>query len=264
MSIATYIPSVPKLTLVGAGPGDPSLITLKGLEAIRQARVILYDALVHPDLLRHASPNCLIRFVGKRSGLHRYSQDDINQMILRYAFSLGHVVRLKGGDPFVFGRGQEEITYAQKYRVETEVVPGISSAVGIPGLNHIPMTARGVSEGFWVITGTTEQGRLSRDLEYAIQAGTTVVILMGMAHLALVAAQYRRFGRADVPAAIIENGSLPDQRVRTGTAGELPELADREGLSNPAVVIVGEVVRFYESYEQSRQQPFPEELNLAV
>lgn len=243
--------TTPKLTLVGAGPGDPSLITVKGLEAIKQAKVILYDALVNPELLKHASKGCLIRFVGKRSGVHLYSQKEINLMILKYVFSLGHVVRLKGGDPFVFGRGQEEIAYAQKYRIETEVIPGISSAIGIPGLNHIPVTARGVSEGFWVITGTTEARKLSRDLEFAIQAGTTLVILMGMGQLSKIAERFRDFGKEGTPAAIIQNGSLPDQHIRVATIGELPDIAQAEGLKNPAVIVIGEVVRFYEAHQLS-------------
>ena len=261
----------PKLTLVGAGPGDPSLITVKGLEAIKQARVILYDALVNPELLRHASKDCLVRFVGKRAGVHLYTQKEINLMILRYVFSLGHVVRLKGGDPFVFGRGQEEITYAQKYRIETEVVPGISSALGVPGINHIPVTARGVSEGFWVITGTTEERKLSRDLEFAIQANTTVVILMGMGSLKKIADQYGLAGKSDTPAAIIQNGSLPDQQIRAASIGELPAIADAEGLKNPAIIVIGEVVRFYEAHQLSlgsenvrAQETRPEDLKIAV
>lgn len=246
-----FSPSTPKLTLVGAGPGDPSLITVKGLDAIKTARVILYDALVNPELLKHASKDCLLRFVGKRSGVHLYTQKEINLMILKYVFSLGHVVRLKGGDPFVFGRGQEEITYCQKYRIDTEVIPGISSAIGVPAINHIPVTARGVSEGFWVITGTTESRKLSRDLEYAIQAQTTVVILMGMSQLKLIAEQYLRFGKGDTPAAIIVNGTLPNQQIQLSSAAELPEVAEREGLKNPAVLVIGDVVNFYSTHQNS-------------
>jgi uroporphyrin-III C-methyltransferase len=264
MTPLVFSPFQPKLTLVGAGPGDPSLITVKGLEAIRQARVILYDALVNPELLRHASPNCLLRFVGKRAGLHLYTQQDINAMILKYVFSLGNVVRLKGGDPFVFGRGQEEINYVQKYRIETEVIPGISSALGVPGLNHIPVTARGVSEGFWVVTGTTEQGKLSRDLRFAIQADTTVVVLMGMRQLGLIAQEYATFGRQGTPAAIIQNGSLPNQIIRIATIGELPDIASEEGLNNPAVIVIGEVVRFHTAYRQSLQYEWAEALTQAI
>ncbi|TDW99357.1 uroporphyrinogen-III C-methyltransferase [Dinghuibacter silviterrae] len=261
MSTNESLRTQPKLTLVGAGPGDPSLITVKGLEAIKQARVILYDALVNPELLKHASKDCLIRFVGKRAGVHLYTQKEINLMILKYVFSLGHVVRLKGGDPFVFGRGQEEITYAQKYRVETEVIPGISSALGVPGINHIPVTARGVSEGFWVITGTTEERKLSRDLAYAIQANTTVVILMGMGSLQKIAEQYTLAGKQDTPAAVIQNGSLPDQHIRVATIGALPGIAEAEGLKNPAIIVVGEVVRFYEAHQLSL---VAEDLKIAV
>lgn len=264
MSSSEFTASHPKLTLVGAGPGDPSLITLKGVEAIRQARVILYDALVNPELLRYASKDCVLRFVGKRAGMHLYTQKEINLMILKYAFSLGNVVRLKGGDPFVFGRGQEEVAYAQKYRIETEVIPGISSAIGVPAMNHIPVTARGISEGFWVITGTTEDRRLARDLEFAIQADTTVVILMGMSKLEQIAAQFRQFGRAATPAAIIRNGSLPDQHVRVATVGELPAVAEAEGLKNPAVIIIGEVVRCYAAHQQSLLDLVDEKLKWAV
>jgi uroporphyrin-III C-methyltransferase len=259
-----FVSSRPKLTLVGAGPGDPSLITVKGLEAIKQARVILYDALVNPELLKHASKDCLVRFVGKRAGVHLYTQKEINLMILKYVFSLGHVVRLKGGDPFVFGRGQDEITHAQKYRIETEVIPGISSALGVTGINHIPVTARGVSEGFWVITGTTEAGKLSRDLDFAIQAQTTVIILMGMGQLKLIAGQYEAFGRGDTPAAIIRNGTLPNQQIRVATIGELPEIAESEELKNPAVIVIGDVVRFYSSYQESLLQLHIDGLKLAV
>jgi len=254
---------VPKLTLVGAGPGDPELITVKGLKAIQQARVILYDALANNELLDHAPADCLKRFVGKRCGMHVYSQDEINRMIVKYALTYGSVVRLKGGDSFVFGRGQEEITFAQQFGIATEVVPGISSAVAVPGINNIPVTARNVSEGFWVITGHTQSGVLSRDLEYAIQANTTVVILMGMSKLAEIAAIYTARDKGNIPAAIIQNGSLPTQKVGIGTAGELVQIAEREELRNPAIIVVGEVVRFHEAF-RAMQAKLADELKLAV
>ena len=254
---------VPKLTLVGAGPGDPELITVKGLKAIQQARVILYDALSNNELLEHASANCLKRFVGKRAGMHVYSQDEINRMIVKYALTYGSVVRLKGGDSFVFGRGTEEITFAQQFGIETEVVPGVSSAVAVPGINNIPVTARNVSEGFWVITGTTQSGALSRDLEFAIQANTTVVILMGMSKLAEIAAIYTAKDKGNVPAAIIQNGTLPTQKIGIGTAGELVQIAEKNELRNPAIIVVGEVVRFHEAF-QAMQAKLAGELKLAV
>lgn len=254
---------VPKLTLVGAGPGDPELITVKGLKAIQQARVILYDALSNNELLEHAPANCLKRFVGKRAGMHVYSQDEINRMIVKYALTYGSVVRLKGGDSFVFGRGQEEITFAQQFGIEAEVVPGVSSAVAVPGINNIPVTARNVSEGFWVITGTTQNGNLSRDLEFAIQANTTVVILMGMSKLADIAGVYSAQGKGDTPAAIIQNGTLPTQKIGIGIVGELVQIAEKEELRNPAIIVVGEVVRFHEAF-QAMQAKLAGELKLAV
>lgn len=253
----------PKVTLVGAGPGDPDLITVKGLKAIQNARVILYDALSNNELLDHAPQNCLKRFVGKRAGMHVYTQAEINRMIVKYALTYGSVVRLKGGDSFVFGRGQEELAAAQQYGIETEVVPGVSSAISVPGVNKIPVTARNVSEGFWVITGTTQNGKLSRDLEYAIQADTTVVILMGMSKLEEIAAIYSQMGKGQVPAAIIQNGTLPDQKVGVGVAADLAVFAAEQDLRNPAIIVIGEVVRFHEAF-QELQSKLAENYKLAV
>lgn len=253
----------PKLTLVGAGPGDPELITVKGLKAIQQARVILYDALSNNELLEHAPANCLKRFVGKRAGMHMYSQDEINRMIVKYALTYGSVVRLKGGDSFVFGRGQEELTFAQQFNIDTEVVPGITSAISVPGINRIPVTARNVSEGFWVLTGTTQSGSLARDLAYAVQADTTVVVLMGMGKLEEISAAYVAQGKGNVPAAIIQNGTLPDQKIGVGNVADLKEIALRDNLRNPAIIVVGEVVRFHEAF-QAVQEKIAEELKLAV
>ncbi|MCW3463560.1 uroporphyrinogen-III C-methyltransferase [Chitinophaga nivalis] len=253
----------PRLTLVGAGPGDPELITVKGLKAIQQARVILYDALSNNELLEYAPANCLRRFVGKRAGMHVYSQDEINRMIVKYALTYGSVVRLKGGDSFVFGRGQEEIAFAQQFGIATEVVPGVSSAIAVPGLNKIPVTARNISEGFWVITGTTQSGSLSRDLEHAIQANTTVVVLMGMSKLAEIAAIYEAQGKGAIPAAIIQNGTLPSQKMGLGYVADLPEIASANELHNPAIIVIGEVVRFHEAF-QAIQNRITEGLKIAV
>jgi len=253
----------PKLTLVGAGPGDPELITVKGLKAIQQARVILYDALSNNELLEHAPGNCLKRFVGKRAGMHMYSQDEINRMIVKYALTYGSVVRLKGGDSFVFGRGQEELTFAQQFNIDTEVVPGITSAISVPGINRIPVTARNVSEGFWVLTGTTQSGSLARDLAYAVQADTTVVVLMGMGKLEEISAAYVAQGKGNVPAAIIQNGTLPDQKIGIGNVADLKEIALRDNLRNPAIIVVGEVVRFHEAF-QAVQEKIAEQLKIAV
>ena len=164
-----------KLTLVGAGPGDPDLITVKGIKALQQADVVMYDALVHPDLLDYCRPDALKVYVGKRRGAYSCVQEDINPLIVHYARQYGHVVRLKGGDSFVFGRGYEEIEYARQHGIETAVVPGLSSSYAVPAAAGVPLTTRGLSESFWVVTGTTKAGKLATDLRLAAQSSATVV-----------------------------------------------------------------------------------------
>ena len=146
----------PKLTVVGAGPGDLDLITLKAIKALESADVILYDALVNDELLKYTSSNSEKIFVGKRKGCYTYEQEQINELIVSRAKSDGHVVRLKGGDPFIFGRGAEEIDYVRQFNIETAMVPGISSALAVPAYQGIPLTKRNASESFWVIAGTTK------------------------------------------------------------------------------------------------------------
>ena len=160
------------------------------------------------------------------------------------------MVRLKGGDAFVFGRGQEELAFAQQFDIAVEVIPGITSAIAVPGINKIPVTARNVSEGFWVITGTTQRGDLSRDLENAIQANTTVVVLMGMSKLEEIAAAYVRSGKGTTPAAIIQDGSLATQKIGVGNVADLKEIAGKGDLRNPAIIVIGEVVRFHDAFQQ--------------
>lgn len=233
----------PKLTVVGAGPGDPELITLKAVRVLGEADVVLYDALIDPELLSHCRPDAEKIYVGKRPG-ESHSQDSINDLIVEKAWAAGHVVRLKGGDPFVFGRGQEEIEHARRFGIESAYVPGISSALAVPGHAGIPMTARGVSESFWVITGTKSDGSLSKDLCLALCSSATIVVLMGMNKLAEIADICRKMEKADLPAAILQNGTTADERLAIGTAKELPRLALEHKLANPAVIVLGEVVRY--------------------
>src|SRR6195952_5629949 len=154
----------PRITLVGAGPGDTDLITIKGIKALKTADVILYDALVNEELLEFAPEHAVKVYVGKRSGDHSFSQDNINKLMIDYAINYGHVVRLKGGDPFVFGRGHEELDFAAEHNIPSVMIPGISSSISVPALQHIPVTHRGLSESFWVITGTISNGQISPDL----------------------------------------------------------------------------------------------------
>lgn len=232
----------PKLTVVGAGPGDAELITLKAIKALESANVVLYDALVNEELLHYArKANCI--FVGKRLGCHAYNQDQINDLIVSQAKSHGHVVRLKGGDPFVFGRGSEEIEYAQRFGIETAIVPGISSALGVPAANGIPLTQRTVSESFWVITGTTSDHKLSKDVELASQSSATVVILMGMNKLDEIISIYQNNRTDDLPVAIIQNGTTNNQKKVIGTIRSITELVKENQISSPAIIVIGEVVK---------------------
>ncbi|MBI4931119.1 MAG: uroporphyrinogen-III C-methyltransferase [Bacteroidetes bacterium] len=238
----------PKLTLAGAGPGDPDLITAKAIQALGKADIVLYDALVNPVLLKYASPNVKKIFVGKRNGQHSLKQDQINNLIVDLAFTYGHVVRLKGGDPFVFGRGYEEIQHAQSFHIETEVIPGISSSLGVPAMAGIPVTHRGLSESFWVITGTTRTGELSRDIKLASQSTATVVILMGVHKLHEIVEVYKSSDKANLPVALIQNGTLKDERIAVSTINTIEEIVKDKHIGSPAVIIAGEVVRLHPEF----------------
>ncbi len=242
-----------KLTLVGAGPGDPELISIKGVKAIKAADVILYDALVHPDLLDYASDDAEKIYVGKRAGRHSFNQEEINKLIVDHALSGAHVVRLKGGDPFVFAHGKEELEYAETFDIETSAVIGISS-VNLPGLYGIPLTRRGINESFWVVTATTKSGEISKDVGLAAQSSATVVFLMGVGKLEKITNTYKKLGRGDLPAAIISKGSLEDGKVLFADIEDLYEKQLEHKLPTPAIIVVGEAVGshpyFYEKVER--------------
>lgn len=234
--------SEPTVILVGAGPGDPELISLKGIKAIERANVILYDALVSKELLKYAPTDAKKIYVGKRSGNHTLSQDGINTLMLEMARKFGTVVRLKGGDPYVFGRGHEELVYLQTFGVDVELVPGISSVFAVPELQHIPLTKRGVSESFWTITGTTKNGKLSDDVSLAAKSNATVLILMGMKKLPEIVEVFSKNGKNDLPVAVIQNGSLPNEKTGIGTIETIVEIVYREKLGAPAIIVIGDVV----------------------
>jgi len=232
----------PKITLVGAGPGDPELITVKGLKALQAADVVLYDALSNPALLAEAPANALKIYVGKRANQHRYKQEEINLLLIQYAFSHGHVVRLKGGDPFIFGRGHEELEYAEAFGIETHLVPGISSSIAVPELQGVPLTRRGINESFWVITGTTSSGEISKDIALAAQSSATVVILMGIRKLEEISQLFIAKGKGRTPVMVIQNGSLPTEQMVHGTVSTISKLVRQEGVGAPAIIVIGAVV----------------------
>jgi uroporphyrin-III C-methyltransferase len=233
---------LPKITLVGAGPGDPELISVKGLKAIKEADVILYDALVNVQLLDEAKTDALVVYVGKRKGEKEYEQSEINKLIVSYSLTHGHVVRLKGGDSFVFGRGSEELEFANQFGIETSVVPGISSSISVPALAGIPVTHRGVSNSFTVITGTLSDGSLNPEIANALNLKGTLVVLMGLAKLKEIQALYTTFGKQLTPVAVISNGSLPEQKAVYGNFNDIFDKVKANEIKAPGIIVIGEVV----------------------
>lgn len=246
--------NAPQLSLVGAGPGDPELITLKAIKALQQADVILYDALANEELLAYARPGAITQFVGKRYGCHALSQQEINHLIIDMAMAHGHVVRLKGGDPFVFGRAQEEIEAARAAGIPVQVVPGISSAVAVPAGQMIPLTCRGINESFWVTTGTTQSGEISADIKLAAQSSATVIILMAMSKLEAIMEIFAGCGKKETPVAIIQDGTTNREKMVMGTVRDIVFKAQYEELGNPAIIIVGEVVKLHPSLSHAVQE----------
>ena len=251
-----------RLTVVGAGPGDIELITLKAIRTLENADVVLYDALVNEELLDYAK-NAELIFVGKRKGCYAYQQEQINELIVSRAKSAGHVVRLKGGDPFVFGRGSEEMEYAASHGLEVTMVPGISSSLSVPAYQNIPVTKRGSSESFWVITGTTKEHKLSADVALAAKSSATVVILMGMSKLPQIVELFKGEGKSEMPIAIIQNGTRKNEKVGIATIETIVDVVEKENLSNPAIIIIGEVVKHREALVEAKNQYSQENARLS-
>ncbi|WP_233885159.1 uroporphyrinogen-III C-methyltransferase [Tenacibaculum piscium] len=246
--------NLPKLTVVGAGPGDVDLITLKAVKVLKQADVVLYDALVNDELLSYINPKAEVIFVGKRRGCYSYQQEQINELIVARAKSHGHVVRLKGGDPFIFGRGSEEMEYAAKFGLEVAVVPGISSSLAVPASQNIPLTKRGYSESFWVITGTTKQHLISNDVALAAKSSATIVILMGMGKLSEIVSLFQHENKHDLPVAIIQNGTTSEEKIGVGTVDTIEQIVLDKQLENPAIIVLGEVVKHRQELQQVQAQ----------
>lgn len=243
MTVSPRIPTpLARITLIGAGPGDPDLITRRGLARLRMAKVVLYDALVHPDLLEEVPAGIPKIYVGKRAGKHSFTQERINTLLVESARQFGHAVRLKGGDPFIFGRGWEEKEYAERRGLPVEVVPGLSSSTALPALGGVPLTHRGASRGFWVLTARGSNGELPADLERAAHSDSTVVILMGLGRLGRILEFFRGAGKADLPVMIIQNGSMPGEKHWRGTVADIEESFQRERGDGPGIIILGETV----------------------
>ncbi|QCX40568.1 uroporphyrinogen-III C-methyltransferase [Aureibaculum algae] len=231
-----------KVILVGAGPGDKDLLTIKGYNAIKQANIILYDALVNKEILSYANKNVPCIYVGKRNNNHKYSQDDINEMLVTNAINYGTVVRLKGGDPFVFGRGSEEIDYVESRGIETELVPGVSSAISVPASQGIPLTKRGISNSFWVITATVSDGSLPKDFALAAQSSATIVVLMGLRKFSLLINEVQKYRQGYTPFAVIQNGTCVDEKIMTGAINNTANIAKEIDVTVPGIIVFGDVV----------------------
>jgi uroporphyrin-III C-methyltransferase len=232
-----------KVYLVGAGPGDPELLTLKAVRAIGEADVILIDDLVSREVLRHARPQARVIEVGKRGGCRSTPQAFIEKLMVRLARSGRIVARVKGGDPFVFGRGAEEVLALQLAGIEVEVVSGLSAGIAVPAALGIPVTHRGLSEGVTFVTGHTGDGR-EPNWRALAASRTTLVIYMGVARVSAIVSGLLEGGLAGAtPVAAIQNGSLPTQKSVVTTLADLPFAITLNNIGSPAVIVVGEVVR---------------------
>jgi uroporphyrin-III C-methyltransferase len=231
-----------KVFLIGAGPGDPDLITLKAVKALQTAEVILIDDLVNRALLAHA-PHARVVEVGKRGGCKSTPQHFINRMMIALATQGQTVVRLKGGDPFLFGRGGEEMQALRQAGVSVEIVPGITSGIAAPASIGIPVTHREFTHGVTFVTGHTQNGE-KPDWQALVASGTTLVIYMGMKYLSAIVTDLLEAGMAsDLPAAAIQQGTTQQQRQVLSSLAALPAAVKQEGLESPAIIVLGEVVR---------------------
>ncbi len=235
-----------KVYIVGAGPGDPELLTLKALRLIKSAEVILYDRLINQEILLFAKPECELVYVGKEDGKHTIEQEKINELLLRYAHTREVVVRLKGGDPFIFGRGGEEALFLAEHSIEFEIVPGVSSFYSVPAYAGIPITFRGISSSFAVITGHEDPRKERSSIDWKSLKGiNTLIVLMGVSRRKEIARRLIEIGRdPKEPVAFIENGTTERQRVILTDLYELS--TNPPEVSPPAIMVVGSVVRLRE------------------
>jgi len=233
--------------LVGAGPGDPELLTLRALKLMERAEVMLYDNLVSDAVLELVPASVERIYVGKRRADHTLRQEEINALLVRHARAGRRVLRLKGGDPFMFGRGGEEIDSLAANGIPFEVVPGITAALGVAAFAGIPLTHRDYAQACLFVTGHLKDGSMDLDWPALARPRQTVVVYMGLLCLPILCAKLIEYGQSpDLPAAVVQQGTAPTQRVVTGTLATLPDLAERAKLHGPTLIIVGDVVRLRE------------------
>lgn len=234
--------------LVGAGPGDPDLLTFKALRLMQQADVVFYDRLVSKEVLSLVRREAEQVYVGKQRAWHAVRQEEINQLLLEHAKQGKRVLRLKGGDPFIFGRGGEEIETLAAEKIPFQVVPGITAASGCSSYAGIPLTHRDYSQSCVFVTGQLKDGELDLNWPALVQPRQTVVVYMGLAGLPVLSEKLQQHGMAaDMPAALVQQGTTDNQKVWVSTIAELPELAQREQPAAPTLVIIGDVVKLHKS-----------------
>ena len=247
-----------KVFLVGAGPGDPELLTLKGQRCIARADVLIYDYLAARTLLAHARPGCECIYVGKKGGDHTLAQEGINQLLVEKAREGNIVTRLKGGDPFIFGRGGEEAEVLQKAGIDFEIVPGVTSAIAAPAYAGIPLTHRQFTSTVAFVTGHEDPTKEGSNIDWAALAKGigTLVFLMGVKNLPHIVDRLRQHGRsADTPVALVRWGSTAQQRTVTGTLADIVERTRAAGIKAPAIIVVGEVVTLRETLQWFEKRP---------
>ena len=231
-----------KVYLTGAGPGDIELMTVKALRVVKKADVIIYDRLANPEILEEAKDGCEFVYVGKEDGRHIMPQDDINEVIYQNALKYENVVRLKGGDPFVFGRGGEEAIYLLDRDIKFDIIPGITSAISAPAYAGIPVTHRGVAVSFRVVTGHESPHKKESQIPWdTFKTDDTIIFLMGLHNLPKISKKLMEIGKAsDFPVAVISKGTTKDQSVIIGTLSNIVEKA--KDVPTPALIVVGKVV----------------------
>ncbi len=246
-----------KVYIIGAGPGDPGLITLRGAACIREADVIVYDHLVSPEILLHAGEKARRIYAGKQGGDHTLSQDEINRRLVEEAGRGNVVARLKGGDPFIFGRGGEEAEVLREAGIPFEIIPGVTSAVAVPACAGIPLTHRNHASTVAFVTGHEDPTKGSSDIDWKALAGIgTLVFLMGVKNLPAIVENLIRYGKAaETPAALIRRGTTPDQETLTGTLGDIARKAEERRFVPPAILVVGGVVGLRERMNWFETKP---------
>ncbi len=235
-----------KVYLTGAGPGDIDLLTLKALKVVEQADIIIYDRLANPEILNLAKKTCEKIYVGKKNGKHCVPQEEINEIIYQAALKYERVVRLKGGDPFVFGRGAEEAIYLYNRDIQFEIIPGITSCVSVPAYAGIPVTHRGITTSFRVVTGHETPNKKISQIEWeSFLNDETIVFLMGFHNISFITKKLLSLGKnKDYPCAVISKGTTKNQEVVVSTLEKIVE--DSKHMSTPAIIVIGEVVKLRE------------------